>query len=451
MLSILRLFVLSLAFISTQGGVSVHNPFYCYSEDPVRTWTGLGGINSPYEPNRGQFINANVSTCNPSKIWMSGRHGSRFPFEGDLPNLRSELPVLQRQILTNYNEGRTSLCASDFDLIRNWQFNPDITEENAEHLSPSGWNEMKEMAQRFQAAFPTVLPSTYSPNDYFFQNSNFERTRSSLNAFADGLFGDGGHEQVQFEDIPEPDLHLRPFNHCPLYTDLNLAVEQDAFVEGPEYQEMVMQVSAKLGFHNSNVLRHSDIVLLALQCKYDQMWNLNYTSPSPFCASFSVANGQVVEYYQDLYWYHIIGYGQPEHRRLFENVMCFTLQDMLRFVRSNDARDHKLRIFNGHVRQFLMFLHFDAFDGDNVLTRHNFAQQSQRVWRSTELLPMAMNIAVVRYDCDDGDNDLLFLFNEKPLQIRGCDSNGVCKQSFILERLGRYLDVNCLEVFCTYD
>lgn len=331
-------------------------------------------------------------------MWMSGRHGSRYPFVGDLPNLRRALPELQREILRNYNEGRTSLCASDFELIRNWQFNPNITDDNAEHLSLSGWNEMKALGQRFQAAFPTILPSTYSPNDYFFQNSNFERTRNSLNAFADGLFGDGGHEQVQFEDAPEPDLYLRPFNHCPLYSNLNLTVEQDAFVEGPEYQQMVMQVSAKLGFHNSNVLRHNDIVLLALQCKYDQMWNLNYTAPSPFCAAFSVANEQVVEYYQDLYWYHRIGYGQPEYRRLFENVMCFTLQDMLRFIESDDAGDHKLRIFNGHVRQFLMFLHLDAFDGDDRLTRHNFAQQSQRVWKSTDLLPMTMNIAVIRYE-----------------------------------------------------
>lgn len=418
MLTISTLFLLSLAFISTESGVSVHNPFYCYSEDPIRTWTGLGGINSPYEPVRGQFINANVSTCHPSKFWMSSRHGSRYPFERDLPNLLQFLPALQRQILTNYDAGRTSLCASDIELIRNWQFNPNITMDNAEHLSPSGWSEMRAMGQRFQAAFPTILSSTYSPNDYFFQTSNFERTRSSLSAFADGLFGDGGHEQVVFEDAPEPDLYMRPFVHCSLFADQNFAAEQAAFVEGPEYQEMVMQVSARLGFHNSNVLRYSDVVLLALQCKYDQMWNLNYTTPSPFCAAVSVANAQVIEYYQDLYWYHRIGYGRPEHRRLSENVMCFTLQDMLRFIQSNDPNDHKVRLFNGHVNQFLMLLHFDAFDDDEVLTRHNFAQQSQRIWRSTEFLPMSANIAVVRYDCHDGDHDLLFLFNEKPLQIR---------------------------------
>lgn len=51
--------------------------------------------------------------------------------------------------------------------------------------------------------------------------------------------------------------------------------------------------------------------------------------------------------------------------------------------------------------------------------------------------------------CADGDNDLLFLYNEIPLQIPGCDANGVCKQSLIIERLGHWLDADCMEIFCS--
>lgn len=51
------------------------------------------------------------------------------------------------------------------------------------------------------------------------------------------------------------------------------------------------------------------------------------------------------------------------------------------------------------------------------------------------------NFYIFSLSCADGDNDILFLFNEKPLQIPGCDSNGVCKQSLILERFSRYLNV----------
>lgn len=422
MLFVVNLFVLSLVFVSTNAGVSVHNPFYCYSEDPVRSWTALGGIHSPYEHNRGQIINANVSTCNPSKFWMLGRHGARLPLDTELPNILDTVTALHGQILNNYNQGRTSLCASDIELLRNWQFDPNITMDVAGYLAESGWVEIEALAQRYQAAFPTILSSTYSPNDYLFRSTDFQRTRVSLHAFADGLFGVNGNEQVQFEDIPDQDIFMRPYQHCPLYTDINaVRVEQNAFLEGPEYQEMVVQASAKLGFHNSNVLRNRDVALLALQCKLEQIWNLNATSP--FCAAFSVANAHVIEYSEDVDLFYRIGYGRPEFRRLYENLMCFQMQDLLRFIQSNDSNDHKARIFSGHVNLALILLNFGAFDGDAPLTRHNFAQQSQRVWRSTELLPMGANLAVIRYDCADGDNDVLFLYNERPLQISGCDTD----------------------------
>lgn len=397
MFSVADLLVISLAIISTQASVSVHNPFYCYSEDPVRQWTALGGIHTPYELNRGRVINANVSSCNPSKFWMLGRHGARLPLDTELPIILGDITEIHRQILSNYNQGRTSLCASDFELLRNWQFDPNITIENAGHLAESGWIEIEEIAQRYQAAFPSILSSTYSPNDYFFRSTDFQRTQNSLRAFADGLFGVNGNEQVEFEDIPQPDIFMRPYQNCPLYDQINaVRVEQDAFMQGPEYQEMIVQVSDKLGFRNSHVLRTGEIVALARQCKLEQIWDLNSTSP--FCAAFSVANTQVIEFSEDVDLYYRIGYGRPEHRRLYENLMCFHMQDLLRFIQSNDVDDHRARIFSGHVNLFLILMNFEAFNGDAPLTRHNFAQQMGREWRSSEHLPMAANLAVIRYE-----------------------------------------------------
>lgn len=87
MLSTTVSLVIFLVVDFTQGSVSVHNPFYCYSEDPIRPWTELSGIHSRYDAFRGQLIKANVSTCEPSKLWMLGRHGARFPKTPELPDL----------------------------------------------------------------------------------------------------------------------------------------------------------------------------------------------------------------------------------------------------------------------------------------------------------------------------------------------------------------------------
>lgn len=84
--------------------------------------------------------------------------------------------AIHSQILTNYDQGRTSLCTADYELLKNWEFNPNITIENAEKISPSGGNEMESLAKRYQTAFPTILPLTYSVNDYMFQSSDYQRS-----------------------------------------------------------------------------------------------------------------------------------------------------------------------------------------------------------------------------------------------------------------------------------
>ncbi|KAG4071880.1 hypothetical protein HA402_006041 [Bradysia odoriphaga] len=233
-----------------------------------------------------------------------------------------------------------------FELLRNWQFDPNITMEVAGHLAESGWIKIEKLAQRYQAAFPTILSATYSPNDCLFRSTDFQRTRVSLHSFADGLFGVNGNEQVQFEDIPEQDIFMRPYQHCPLYSQINaVRVEQDAFVQGPEYQEMVVQRS---GFSRSTMQIGR---------------NLEFDQTSPFCTAFSIANAQVVEYSEDVDLFYRVGYGRPEFLRLYENLMCFQMQDLLRFIQS-DANDHRARIFSGHVNLILILLNFEVFDGD---------------------------------------------------------------------------------------
>lgn len=103
-----------------------------------------------------------------------------------------------------------------------------------------------------------------------------------------------------------------------------------------------------------------------------------------------------MRYYQDMYWYYTVAYGKAESRRLLLNLTCSLLQDFLRFVQSNDTNDHKVKVYIGHPGAFMMLLHFDAFSGDTILTRHNFAQLTQRIWR--DILTVTVNWAIVRYE-----------------------------------------------------
>ena len=59
-----------------------------------------------------------------------------------------------------------------------------------------------------------------------------------------------------------------------------------------------------------------------------------------------------------------------------------------------------------------------------------------------------MIIIIQTFSCTDGDNDILFLHNELPLQIPGCRTNGVCKQSLVMQRYNRFLNANCDAILC---
>lgn len=380
------------------ASVFMHNPFYCYSTDPIRPQIGMFATKSTYETNRGRNIDPNVSSCSPSRFWLLSRHGTRLPSSSELGNVFQYNEELHRDILRNYDAGRTSLCASDIELIRQWRFDPEITLEREQFLTPAGWNELEGLAQRYQEAFPSIFSSNYTPSDYYFRPTYKQRTQASLNAFADGLFGINAHEQVEFEELPDPDFLLRPHDNCPLYDEVaRNPIEQVAFLEGPEYEEMIEQVSQKLGFQGSRTLRAIQVEVLAIICKYEQIWDTNSTSP--LCAAFSVGNHQVLEYYEDLDYYYRVGYGFPEYRTLYENMNCHLMQDLLRFIQSDDPADHKARIFSTHSSILqLIIVTFGSFEDEVALTRHNFAQQTFRLWKSSLVAPMATNLAVIRYE-----------------------------------------------------
>lgn len=63
-----------------------------------------------------------------------------------------------------------------------------------------------------------------------------------------------------------------------------------------------------------------------------------------------------------------------------------------------------------------------------------------------------MNQLRNNYSCDDGDHDLIFLLNERPILVPGCDQQtGACKLNFILTLFQRFVGANCESSFCSSD
>jgi len=265
-----------------------------------------------------------------------------------------------------------------------------------------------------------------------------------------------GAQNVVYEDVPANDWFLRPFDFCEAFWNEteNWADSQVAFQRGAEVVELINEVNRKLGFQ-SNVLNFESILSMWEWCRFETSMSFELSDSetggdAPWCAPFSVGHHLLMEYWADLGHFYFSGYG-VRNQRLLENLNCGLLQDLIRLLQSEDPTDRTARIYLSYTQELqLMLVALGSFRDTWPLHQHNYAQQSGRNWLTSLIAPLGSNLGVVRYDCDDGDHDILFYLNERPILVPGCDrQTGVCKMSVLLQRFERFIDANCEEFYCS--
>lgn len=461
-MKLLVVFAVLVVAVQVNAGVSMNNPFFCYMTDPIRSMTNMHATSTSYEAiRRFNFttVNPYTSTCTPTKFWYLGRYAGRFPH----PDLMEDMidfaeSSIQDDIINNYNSGRTTLCRQDFDAIRDWNIEANFNLQNASLITEAGVLAMQNIARRFQQVFPDILTETYSPNRFHFRHTETDRTNASIRAFAAGLFGQTGAQNVVYEEVPDRDWLLRPFDFCPDFrTEVeNWDAQREAFRQGPEFEEMLSDINRKLGFHGSIPALSFDTIYKAWEwCRYEtsstfELSDSETGGDSVWCAPFSVADHMLFEYFEDLGHFYFSGYG-VRNQRMLENLNCGLMQDLLNLIDSDDNDDNVARIFVSYTQEIQsMLVALGSFRDTWPMHQHNYAQQSARNWLTSLIAPHSSNLAVIRYDCDDDDDDLIFLLNERPILVPGCDQQtGVCKVSVFLNRFRRFIDANCEEYFCS--
>lgn len=288
------------------------------------------------------------------------------------------------------------MCRQDFELLRDWVRDPNITVQVQSLGTQAGWRSMESIGRRYQQTFPTALPSNYTRERYLFRYANTQRSRASISAFADGLFGENRWRDVVFELVAEQDVLLHPINFCPAFWDqVSIQPDFDAFAEGTEMENMLDEINSRLGFHGANQLGLSQVLLMWEWCRFETG---SSSGTGAWCVPFTVHHHRVLEYYRDLHYYYFTGYGVPD-QRLIQNINCNLMQDLLALMQSNNPNDRTVRLYSSFsqiVQAFLVTL--GAFNDGTPLTHHNFAQQSSRLWRTSFLTPNAAHLVVVRYE-----------------------------------------------------
>lgn len=95
------------------------------------------------------------------------------------------------------------------NLLEQWKWNETITVDRKQFLTPDGRNVLKQLATRYQKAFPRVMEKTYDSKKFKFYYTDKQRTKESCDGFIDGWFGGKQSETISIPPPLEKELVLK--------------------------------------------------------------------------------------------------------------------------------------------------------------------------------------------------------------------------------------------------
>ncbi|XP_017882163.1 multiple inositol polyphosphate phosphatase 1-like [Ceratina calcarata] len=378
-----------------------------------------------------------VPRCRPRQIWMFATHGTQCPTKDEISEM-VKLTELQDQIINNHetrNNGR--MCNRDLENLKKWKPGAYLAAERAEVLTPQGVEDMKLLARRLQSNFPQLL-ETSSDRSYLTENYVFKSTdaRDSMESFMEGLFGN--RDAVEAEDVPVNDTLLTLYKTCNAWEGgrSNTSNEVIAFEGEVQFQNLISNVSRRLGFLYD--ISKESILTMYDMCRYAKAWTV--TQLSPWCAVFSKEELRVLEYREDLNYYHKAGYGCAINAQLG----CTLLQDMLnhfwKATQADEIRPRGVFYFSDIISLQNLLTTLNINKDQMEPTAFNYKEMAKRHWRTSFMSSFAANLVAVLYKCDDTrePNKVMFYLAEKLVMFDGCDV-GLCDWQYLKQRFNPVL------------
>ncbi|CAK9812393.1 Multiple inositol polyphosphate phosphatase 1 [Anthophora quadrimaculata] len=383
------------------------------------------------------------SGCEPKKIWLVIRHGTRYPGKKYISSMIERLPQLQKIILDNYERNKTDLTEEDAASFKDWKIS--FNEDDIMKLAEEGENELIDLGERYQSRFPTLMPEVYDNQTYRFKYTATQRTQESARNFVTGLFGRHNSYKVQYPEAEHKDPVLRFYKRCKRWhseVDKNpeAQIEKEKFLKSKTYEKMLKDVSKRIGYQ----VDHQMVRLMNLMCGFETAFHAEVESP--WCKIFSLDDFKVLEFAEDLEYYWIDGYG---YKLTYEQA-CPALKDMFDFFASADPPLVSAYFtHSGTILKVLALL--GVAKDDQHLTHDSFLLYGDnRAWRTGIIDSFASNIAFVLYNCS-GVLNVLFMHQERPLHLPGCPMNVPCPLS-IMKALYPDQEAECqFETMCSMD
>lgn len=388
--------------LSIQSCHNIHDKYHTY----LGTKTGYRWIQNENSDA------ISYSDCELSKIWGIIRHGTRLPGDDTISKMQLKLTSMQQNIIDNFNSDKSSLC--NISKFTAWQLklHNDLVEKS---LTEEGGEELFKLGVRMRDRFPSLLKQKYDNDTFKFKYTPTQRTQESAFQFVEGLFGREDSVEVAYEESQKRDPILRFYKACDKWretVDKNPEAyeEQQKFEQSKLFQEMVEQVSKRLGFEEK--ISSDDIKLMYTTCGFETAWFPNEVSP--WCTIFTEKDLQILEYNEDLEYYWIDGHGFS----LTEYIACVAFKDMYHTLSSKSK--HDVVFYFTHSGTVLKILAHLKIYNDSVSPRHdNFHQMSNRKWRVSKIDAFGTNLVFAKFKCKNEDY-VLAQHQETPIILSGC-------------------------------
>ncbi|XP_061767781.1 multiple inositol polyphosphate phosphatase 1-like [Nerophis ophidion] len=363
-------------------------------------------------------VNASVlrppsPTCRPRHLTAMVRHGTRYPTG----------PIFKE--MQNMYQAVKGASPAKESWLRDIQSQWDMwyTEDMDGRLARKGVDDLKHLAVRLAKLFPSLLTEeNLKGGRLSFTSSSKHRCINSTRAFRAGLT-ELWHLEDQFYPAVN-DALMKHFENCPKFLEEvvknpSALTEVDKFKEGPEMKKVREKIADQLGVPHETIT--ADMADGAFNlCAYELAIK---TLSSPWCLLFTLDHAQVVEYANDLRQFWKRGYGHDINRKssciLFHDVFS-RLDKAAADIKADRQVSEAVTVQVGHGETLLpLYTLLGFFKDPDAPTSSNYATQTGRSFRTSEVLPYAANLLLVLYDCGPDQLHLQALVNERPAVFPG--------------------------------
>uniref|UniRef100_A0A1A8HKN0 Multiple inositol polyphosphate phosphatase 1 n=1 Tax=Nothobranchius korthausae TaxID=1143690 RepID=A0A1A8HKN0_9TELE len=352
--------------------------------------------------------------CHEIHLTAIIRHGTRYPTGKNVKKMRKFYNLVRSSATGKHNWLREIQ-----NLWAMW-----YTEDMDGRLVQKGVEDLKHLAIRLSKMFPSMISEEKLRNGLIkFITSSKHRCVNSTLSFQAGLTSLWDIADVEF-DHETNDALMRFFELCHKFvqevdSNPSAMTELDKFSKGLEMMRVQQKIADRLEVPY-NLITDDMVEAAFYLCAYEFAIK---TVNSPWCRLFDEVDAQVMEYAIDLKQFWKRGYGYDINSKssciLFHDVFS-RLDKAVKEKQSGQQVSEAVTVQVGHAETLLpLFTLLGFFKDTDPLTSANYATQTQRSFRTSQMLPYAANFVMVLYDCGGGDFRLQPLLNENPVAFPG--------------------------------